>query len=177
MRRKRKRGEQACSVGCVGVAELAAHLKCTTRHIQTLVSKGMPKRGHGQYDLVKCLVWAANFYREDSVQPDKKARTRLVAAQAEREELLLAKDRSQVLPIDIHQELVARRIATTRQRLMAFPQRVAPMLEGESRQVIKARLNDAVVDVLTALSQEEPGADLYAEANSLGAQARKGDFQ
>ncbi len=156
----------------VTVSQVAKALDVSERYVQVLVKRGMPRERHGKYDLGACMAWYIRYlHRKYSVQgveaeetPEEAvtvrtlnaARQRLILAQADREELELARARAELIPVQVYEERVAAQIMQARQRLLALPGRVAPSLEGETRSVIKARLTDVVKASLASLAAAGP---------------------
>lgn len=148
----------------VSVDKLARILGITPRRVQQFVLEGMPRDGHGKYDLAKCLLWVARRKVKDgeiegessqSLSVSLRAqRERLIRAQADREELELAKARASVVPIETVREFITEHNRTVRQRILALPSRIAHLLEGETRDVIEAKLDQALRGALAALADE-----------------------
>ncbi len=148
----------------VGVDKLARVLGITPRTVQRFVQEGMPRDGHGKYDLAKCLVWVARRKVKDGElegdTPDSLAkslrsqRERLIRAQADREELELARARASLVPVEAVREFITQHNRTVRQRILTLPSRIAHQLEGESRDVIEAKLDQALRGALAALADE-----------------------
>ncbi len=156
----------------VSVSQVAKALDVSERYVQVLVKRGMPKERHGKYDLGACMAWYIRYlhrkYAAGGVEAEETleeavtlrtlnaARQRLILAQADREELELARARAALIPVHVYEERVAAQIMQARQRVLALPGRVAPSLEGETRTVIKARLTDAVRQTLASLAAAGP---------------------
>jgi phage terminase Nu1 subunit (DNA packaging protein) len=146
----------------VGVQQLAKVLGVSRRRVNQLVLEGMPKASHGQYDLGACLLWAYQYEksRKSTAQPIENAdlvaeKRRLTKAQADDAEISLAERRGQLVPISKFESEMAAMITTARQNLLNLSARIAPELEGQSREVIRHRVRKSIYDALTALSTGE----------------------
>ncbi len=87
--------------------ELARILGITPRRVRQLASDhGLPRLAEGEYPLAECARWYIGFLQEqlDKFEnPTLRAgRERLVLAQAAREELALARDRGELIPISMY---------------------------------------------------------------------------
>lgn len=136
--------------------------------ITQLVKEGMPVIGRNEYDPVRCMYWYIGTLRRhvrarmsenqdgtsSSVEQERK---RLLRAQAEREEMALAKDRGEMITINDHERIVSDLIQETRARVRSVAPRVAQDLVGEtSRTMIQAKLEKAHDEALVALSKVVP---------------------
>jgi phage terminase Nu1 subunit (DNA packaging protein) len=152
-------------VALVGVAELARVLDRTERNIQLLVQAGMPKAGHGQYDLGICMQWYIRYLQkasdtrgtdnDDGSQTSwKEEKKRLVRLQANNEELEYRRKLGELVPVDMVKDKFIAFATTVKTRVMAVPSKVAGRLEGESREVIRLKLFEALRDVLNGLAED-----------------------
>lgn len=136
--------------------------------ITQLVKEGMPQAGRNQYEPVQCMYWYIGTLRRHvrsrmsenqdgtstSVEQERK---RLLRAQAEREEIALAKDRGDLVSLADHERILSDLIQTTRAHVRAVAPRVAQDLVGEtSRTMIQAKLEKAHDEALVALSKIVP---------------------
>jgi phage terminase Nu1 subunit (DNA packaging protein) len=141
----------------VRVKELAGTLRISPRSIQRLVEAGMPRSTRGKYNLYQCVRWyALDLAKKVEEKRDKyPERTRLMRIQTDLLELKLSQLRSEFIPVDFYRELVAAYKMEFRRALLPIPSQMAPQLEGENRGTIKAKLDQMVYGVLTALSRGE----------------------
>lgn len=156
----------------VGVTEICRILAgegkppLTPMRITQLVREGMPKAERGQYDPVRCMYWYLGKLRshvehkegEDgrSTQGERK---RLLKAQADREELELAKARQEIISITDHTKILGDLAVETRALVQAIPARAAADLVGESSRVmIQAKLEKHCNFALTKLASLVPRA-------------------
>jgi phage terminase Nu1 subunit (DNA packaging protein) len=177
-------------VANAGVDKVAKALNITVRRVQQLAQEGMPRDGRGKYDLAQCMLWYIRYLQKivdtrqmpDSVGGNslQVARERLVSAQADREELELAKVRGELIPVSLFEQVMSKHITSARQRLLTLPSNVAHMLEGETRDVIKGRLAAEIRNVLTSMGEQnehqagstgEPSGSGSAAAQAVGAAA------
>jgi phage terminase Nu1 subunit (DNA packaging protein) len=148
----------------VGVEKVARALNIGVRRVQQLVAEGMPRPEKGKYDVGLCLMWYVRYLQkalerreipQDAIGASlRQERQRLVKAQADREELELGARRGELVPATVYEQEVGVIFTVLRQRLLTLPARLAPHLEGENRTVVKARLDKAIREALTALANE-----------------------
>jgi phage terminase Nu1 subunit (DNA packaging protein) len=149
----------------VSVDKVAKALNTGVRSVQRLVLEGMPRAERGRYDIGQCLLWYVRYLQkiieskglavEDAVGASlRQERQRLIKAQADREELELGARRGELVPVAMYEQEVGVTFNVLRQRLLTLPAQLAPHLEGENRAVIKARLDKAIREALTALVNE-----------------------
>jgi hypothetical protein len=115
----------------IDVHQLASALDCSERQIQLLTLIGMPKAGHGRYDLRACLQW------HEQRQAKKARPWGSVAKQA-------AKERAG-----------RRLLRSLRRELRALPSRVAPQLIGKNQAEIARILRGAVRELSAVLPNEK----------------------
>ncbi len=147
------------------------HEPITEMRISQLVKEGMPKAARGKYDAVRCMYWYIGSLRRtvakrETVNADGSSsnlmsdRRRLIAAQAEREELELAKQRGNLIPITEHVRILADMVTETRARLLAVPGRVAPAVLNEtSRVVAQGKIETEIRVALGDLAGRVPRAE------------------
>jgi phage terminase Nu1 subunit (DNA packaging protein) len=150
----------------VGVVKVAKALNVTTRRVQQLADEGMPREGRGKYDLAQCMLWYIRYLQNaisnrdgngaDAAGNDLKAqRTRLITAQAAREEIALRREQGELVPIADYEETMAAHITSVRQRLLSMPANIAHHLEGEDRESIKQKLESEMRNVLASIAGSE----------------------
>lgn len=157
----------------VNVNDVAAEFGCTDTHVQQLVKAGMPKVGHGKYDLEKCKTWYIHHLKARLAQRagddtseynvDRES-ARLKKAQAELAEIELAAKRGALIPISEFGRTMAQMVTQARQNLLQMPGRVAHELEGEDRVMIKHKLIEAVHKCLNALARGESNDSTQSDA-------------
>jgi hypothetical protein len=81
-------------------------------------------------------------------------RQRLISIQADREQIALDKDRGSLIPIEVFEKEMTNHITSARHKLLMLPANIAHQLEGESRAVIKTRLEDSIKNVLSTMSED-----------------------
>jgi len=176
-------------VALVGVDKVAAALNVDARRVQQLAKDVLApaKEKHGQYDLAKCMFLYIRYLQEaikhrgqptdDSV---KAQRERLLKLQGDREEIALAKDRGELIPIEVYEEEMSRHIEAVRQRLLLLPANAAPHLEGEDRTTIKLRLETEVKKIMQMIATDgthehdaNHGGSTSGPATGTGAASQK----
>jgi hypothetical protein len=115
----------------VDVYRVAAAFGCTDRQVQLLALEGMPKAGHGRYDLQACTEWFEGREKR-KVQSRGSIATQTAAATARR-----------------------RVLDVVRRELLALPFNVAPRLVGKACPEIKQILRKQICQVLLKLSARE----------------------
>lgn len=148
----------------VGRDEVARVFNCSPRWISGLVERGMPKMGRGEYDLGHCMLWYIRYLQKElerrEVWPDdptgvnlRKERLRLVKAQADREEHELSQKRAELVPPEVIADCKREEYQRVRRAACAMVDELVPQLEGQNRIMIKARIDDAVRDMLNRLAE------------------------
>lgn len=170
----------------VNVEKVAQALNISPRQVQRLVDQGMPRESRGRYDLAKCLLWYVRYLQSELERRGgglngsdesnlRGVRTRLLQAQAEREELELARARGELVTVESFYRQLSDAFMTVRERLLNLPSKVAPDLEGESRRMIQHKLDQAVRDTLLSLAGDNGNGKHTGKANSTGGHARRTD--
>lgn len=167
----------------VGVDKVAAALNIDARRVQQLAKDVLApaKEKHGQYDLAKCMFLYIRYLQEalkhrgqptdDSV---KAQRERLLKLQGDREEIALAKDRGELIPIEVYEEEMSRHIEAVRHRFLLLPANVSPHLEGEDGTTIKLRLETEVKKIMQMIAVETHEHDAHHGGSASGTAAGPG---
>jgi len=136
------------------VSAIAQLLKLTERRIQQLVKDGiLPRPIQGNYDAIACTHAYIDYLRrlvagsgELSLTDE---RTRLTKLQADLAQVELDKQNGDLIKTDIAMKLWGEVITATRQRLLGFPTRIAPIVAAsQSIPEIKERLDSAICEIL-----------------------------
>jgi phage terminase Nu1 subunit (DNA packaging protein) len=152
----------------VVVDQLVDALNVTPRRVHQLAAAGMPQAGRGRYDTDACLRWFVRFLQsaverresltgKSSTDAVRKARARLLNVRVEDVEHELAEKKGELVPVSLMRQPMGVMILQSRQQLLMLPARIAPSLEGESRNVIKAKLAHAIHGALAALAEHGAG--------------------
>lgn len=162
----------------IGKPTVAVMLGVTRRQVERLeadpdnplpVAERAPKgsrRGH-RYDVRAVHEWAVSRMIAESpegldLQHEK---ARLTHAQANRQELLAARESGEQVPITAVTEYVGQEYSNVRAKILALPSKAAPLVAGvESVTECRDILDDAVREVLAELSDPETVAPAVAEA-------------
>jgi phage terminase Nu1 subunit (DNA packaging protein) len=131
----------------VDVERIATEFDCSVRTIQRLVEDGMPREGHGKYDLLACWRWYGQKLRKDIEDAGEaslleKEQTRVQRATADLKELELAERRGQLIPMEVFARHLTAAFFTVRQNILALAAQIAPQLEGLDRLEIKTKLHE-----------------------------------
>jgi phage terminase Nu1 subunit (DNA packaging protein) len=153
----------------VNSSTVAHELNLTERRIEQLVHEGMPKLERGRYDLYACAKWYIRYLQnamerratetgDDSskslnLNEEKK---RLIRAQADIAEVELKKKIGELIPANLVDDKFMTFAGVVHDRFLSLPPRIAPRLEGESRDVIRIKLHEVVRDTLNGLSNDLP---------------------
>jgi phage terminase Nu1 subunit (DNA packaging protein) len=136
--------------------------------ITQLVRKGMPKEARGQYDPVRCMYWYIGWLRgtmskRETGNDDGSStnltfeRKRLLAVQAQRAELELAKSKGSMISIVDHARALSEVVVESRARLLAVPSRVARQLVNETSLVMaQAKVEKEIRAALAELAKHVP---------------------
>lgn len=152
----------------VKVEVVAKALNLTPRRIMQLAKEGMPRAERGQYDPWACALWYIRYLQkaleargtqndDGSATSWREERKRLIRLQANNEELEYRKRLGELMPVDEVRSKFVTFAGTVHDRFIALPSRLSPRLEGESREVIRVKLFEAIRDTLNGLSQEPTG--------------------
>lgn len=170
----------------VALAEICRMLAGTGKEpvtkmtVSRFVSEGMPKASRGRYDGVACLMWYVARLRETVQLGDREtedgkvvrldeAQRRLTLAKAENEEMTAKERRGELLPLSLHIAEMAKLVTVTKQKFLNLPARIAPKLEGLSRNETKALLTASVKSALSDLAR---GADSTSSVAAVGPQCK-----
>jgi phage terminase Nu1 subunit (DNA packaging protein) len=149
----------------VSGATVAKALNLTERRIQQLAKEGMPRAERGQYDPWACALWYIRYLQkavESRVGDDgdgtasswREEKKRLLRLQANNVELDYKKKLGEVIPVEMARDTLMKFTQTAHDRFIALSSKVAPRLEGESRDVIRLKLYEAVRDTLNGLASQ-----------------------
>lgn len=157
--------------------QVAAALGVSERRVLQLVHLGMPRSGRGDYDLPGCCSWYLRFIvesppavaRRDQRQSalDLAAeQARLAAEQADKIALQNEQRRGELMDAASAAQAWAVIVAHLRRQLQPLPGRLAAELAQLTDQAaIKARLTDAIYDVLQASTQPPNLGEPHARAS------------
>ena len=153
---------EARTLKTVGIFEVSRTLNVSERTVHRLCDHGMPREGRGKYDLARVMLWFIRYQARKIAELDRRdagpearvreQRIRLLNHRATLAEHELARLKNEYLDakeVDRAWDQIA---AAITERVLADYKRVASSLEGESRQVIEARLEDQARETLTALA-------------------------
>jgi phage terminase Nu1 subunit (DNA packaging protein) len=156
------------------VWRVAEEFGCSDRQVQKFVSTGMPKAGHGKYDLLECWKWYALKLKTELEETKQDVsqhsleweQTRETKAKADIAELKAAQMRRELIPIDLYRQRVSAHHSVVRQNMLALPGQLASQLEGLARIEIKARMDKKIKDLLNSLAT---GKEIIHAANGNAA--------
>lgn len=128
----------------------------------------MPREDRGRFDLAECSKQYIAFLGRPEVSERRaaalgvagskkitSARADLVRAQAERAQLRLAKERGELIPLQVYEDEVGTAFRTVRDRLLRLPSQIASQLEMQPLAVVQTTLDKAIRAALAALSKGE----------------------
>lgn len=140
------------------------HEPLTKMAVSNFVKDGMPKSARAQYDPKACTHWyigrlRTSVKRKETESEDgqrlslDKEQIRLIGAKADNEEMTAAERRATLLPLEVYESQMAKLVQVVKMKFLNLPPRLAPKLEGLSRNEMKALLTAAVKDTLTELAR------------------------
>jgi phage terminase Nu1 subunit (DNA packaging protein) len=146
-------------------AKVAQALDITERRVQQLVHEGLPRIAAGKYDLWSCAQWYIRYLQKAiearaTLNDDSSATTwqaekkRLTRAQANIAELDYRQKIGELIPAHLVDDKFMSFAGTVHDRFLALPSKVAPRLEGETREVIRVKLFESIRDLLNTLSND-----------------------
>lgn len=118
---------------------LARVLSRTTRQVRRLLEQGLPGsrvNGNGRlYDLSLAVPWFLERQREKLQSSAKEeADVRTARARASMAELELEERRGELIPLDVHEEVLAEVLEELRSKLLNLPGTLATQLPGPPRE-------------------------------------------
>jgi phage terminase Nu1 subunit (DNA packaging protein) len=152
----------------VNSAAVAEALNLTERRVEQLVHEGMPRISRGKYDVWTCAKWYVRYLQKaierratengdetkSNLTEEKK---RLIRIQADIAQIDYRKKMGELIPAHLVDDRFMAFASTIHDRFIALPSRVASRLEGESKDVIRVKLYEAVRDLLNGLSADLSG--------------------
>lgn len=139
----------------------------TVERVRQLVNEGMPKVGRDEFDGVRCMFWYLGRMRRAVAHKEtenedgghsglRSERKRLTKAQADREELELAKLRGEMIAVADWEKATSDLVASAKARLLAVPARVAPKVLGEtSRVMVQGIIEKEIKEALSSLAKKK----------------------
>ena len=145
------------------LAEITGH---QDRVLRRMINEGMPvheNKGPGagngyRFDTAQVIHWFVFRAEEKAKGPEmvtqEEAKTRKLLAQAEMEEIKVARTKGELLPKNETRQLMADVVLKSRARLLVLPNKMAPMVVGIGDVAeIETRLNGQVREALDELSK------------------------
>ncbi len=133
---------------------LESALGISKRRVSALLAEGMPD------DVESALAWRAERSGGDgSADELRRERIRLIQSQRRKLDFEHAVEQGQYLAAAAVRESTVRVISAARDRLLKLPAELPPQLEGLPPAAIARALHDAVMSILTELSNESAYVD------------------
>lgn len=158
--------------------ELALLLKREPRTVNKDVKeRGLPRDGRGLYLLSKAIPWIVDDYEKrirearTGGESESGARKRLWQVQVDLKQITLARQRGEVINIDDAIPILERGLNILRQKVMIFPKRAAPQLEGletpgERESVLKVLVHDLLTELASIPDALRRAAKLGGQSTS-----------
>ena len=140
----------------VSTQAIADFFGVVSKTICEWVKQGMPKEKYGSYDLKKCFDWwqeNINATKEDTNPKLVELRAEGQKIKNQREQIKLDAERGLLISREEVIDQWCKRIAVVRQSLLSLPVRLPPIVEGKTRQEIRAIVNDEAVRILEDYSR------------------------
>jgi phage terminase Nu1 subunit (DNA packaging protein) len=141
---------------------MADFLGISRRQVERFVEKGMPRDGTG--NKARFGPSAFKWYREYQARQNgagqlvgklAEEQARKTKIDADRAELRLLREQSQVVPVRTVREMQGRINAVIKARLLAFPGKMAPQVFGmDNAGAVKSKLEIGIYELLTTLASE-----------------------
>jgi hypothetical protein len=149
-----------------GAAAVGKRLHVSRRTVFNLEKIGLPKLGPGKYDLAACEKWYSDYSAKEGLPPDVAVqRARWLAAKASREELMLAKERGELVPVAVATKAWGAMIQASRSKLLALPNRLAPQIVSCNSIVeVSEALRAGIYEVLDELAAPETAGKILKQA-------------
>lgn len=133
---------------------LSGFLGISQSRVNQLVNEGMPKTGKNKYPLLECAKWYIDYLKtlESSSDTVKSAKTRLLNAKAEMEELNLSRAKGESISKDeISQQFMAV-LVTIKQEIEGMSGRTVTDLFEKSKAEMKYLLDMEIASTLNRIS-------------------------
>jgi len=157
---KRTAKSDTAKVPPVSCGTLEAIFHVSQQMISEYVKAGMPRPDHGKYDLEACVMWWVDRQR---AAMDKKLselgreeqETRLKRIQAEKQELIVAQMRGEIVRVDEVNDEYGRVVAAARSRMLSMSSKLAPAVIActsaiDAQVVIEAAVREVLQELGTA---------------------------
>ena len=153
------------------LAVIAKLLDLSERRVQQLSREGViPKAERGQYDLIGSVRGYVRYLRDQAVRaqagaPDYAAeRARYIRARADLAEMEAAQRRGSLIAAEDIEAAWIAVLALLRTRLLALPDRLAPLVHeqttvGDTRNLIRATVREVLDDLAETHVQPDPDAE------------------
>jgi phage terminase Nu1 subunit (DNA packaging protein) len=149
------------------VDQVARALNVTPRRVQQLVKEGLPKTGHGEYEIGPCMHWYIRYLQtameQRGVETDGGVmslgveRARLTREQADRAALMNAVLRGEVIRSDDATAQWSGHVVAARAKLLALPTKLGPRLIALTDvNTIAEIIKSAVYEALDELARWTP---------------------
>lgn len=154
-------------------------LDLTPRRVQQLSKEGViPKSERGRYELVPAVRGYINYLRERSINAGvisfDDVRVRKTTAEAEMAEIELKEKKEQLIPIEHITNTWMELIGASKQRMLAIPAKLAPIVAVEEQPAIcKQIIEDQIIECLEELTQYIAGDNADSD-NSLERDSEEG---
>jgi hypothetical protein len=154
--------KRVSDVTLVGVDQVARVFELTARRVQQLIPYGLPHPEHGKYDLAQCMVWFIRYQNKrlasiDAGGPGKSMRAereKCLRVDADLKEFILTERRRRLVSVADSEKDASTLALRTRACMMPIAPRIASELTGmESRMMIHALVEKAIVEALTRLAE------------------------
>ncbi|MBF0289863.1 MAG: terminase small subunit [SAR324 cluster bacterium] len=164
----------------VTIDELSKIVDLSERRIRQLTAEGIiSKCGRGKYDLRsvyrEMVVYSAEKMipkqekpetQSDDPQDIEISKARLVAAQADREELRLFQERGELILVSDYEKILGEMAFLIKNKLLSIPPRLSPILypvntQSETNTLLKKHINGILVELsdLVANRSTRPSSD------------------
>ena len=153
------------------IGVIAKLLDLSERRVQQLSREGViPKAERGQYDLIGSVRGYVRYLRDQAVRaqagaPDYAAeRARFIRARADLAEMEADTKRGSLIAADDVEAAWIAVLALLRTRLLALPDRLAPLVHeqtrvGDTRNLIRATIREVLDDLAETHVQHDPDAE------------------
>jgi len=175
------------------VAVISKLLDLTPRRVQHLANEGViPRAEKGRYELVPAVRGYIRYLRERAIGADalpdeaaRASRARLIKAQAEAQEMENAKERGELLPVDLIEQTWTDMAGAFKSRVLSIPGKAAPQVVAcNSITEVKALLEQMVIEALSELSrgdyprskggdQESPSFDIKGSGSAASPNCKR----
>lgn len=144
---------------------LAKFLRVNTSRVHQMAREGIipkPRGGRANWDLMACIHAYWDYKEQSAGKPESKdadywlEKTRLTKAQADKEELIIAEKRNELISAEEIYQRFVNCVLACRAKLLSLPTKMAyELIEINNPNIIKNKLEQTIDEALLELASQE----------------------